>query len=71
MTQHSQTNQLLDPAEIERAINRAKVLRAETFRACFRAFIGFVRTLQGFAFSSVRTFKSSGAWKESSRINAR
>ncbi len=70
MTKHSHSSQLLDRAEIDRAIDRAKALRAEMFRTCFRAFIGFVRTLPGGTCSGVKTFKSSREWKESSQASA-
>jgi hypothetical protein len=69
MTRHSHPTELLDRAEIDRAINRAKALRAETFRTCFGAFIRVVRTA-GRSFSVVKTFKSAREWKGTSQINA-
>jgi hypothetical protein len=70
MTERSHPTQLLDRAEIEQAIEQAKVVRAETFLACFRDFIDLVRTLPGATFSGVATLKSSSEWKGSSHINA-
>ncbi len=70
MTKHSHPTQLLDRAEIDRAVNRAKALRAEMFRTSFRAFVDFVRALPGDGFSSVTTLRSSSEWTESSHINA-
>jgi hypothetical protein len=70
MTKQSHATELLDRSQIDRAINRAKAVRAEMFRSCLGAFIDFVRTLPGATISGVTTLKSSSEWKESPHINA-
>ncbi len=53
MMNHPHSTQLLDRAEIERAISRAKALRAETFRTSCAAMIGFVCTLVSTIFTNL------------------
>jgi hypothetical protein len=60
MAKHPHETHLLDRAEVERAIEQAKALRAEMFRTGCAAIVGFVRTLMSTTIASLATLRSRG-----------
>ncbi len=60
MTKHPHATQLLDPAEIDRAMRRAKALRAEMLETCCAAMFGLLYKLVSSTFvSSARSTSRS------------